>query len=258
MWSSCVMCHLQRQPYDFDASPDAARPVPLLQWCKVKSKQGEKLQKAGKEYYHRWLNWNNSGVTDCWWSPHKALHLSNICLWSERCSLEHKSATLLSTPAICWALISNSCKAARKQISLKHSCKNSSLEAPEFSTCTYVMLSHSTRILMPLQVAPHSLQATTMASNSRELIHNERTIIKSGNWEWKYWHSTQAPQPSRHASLDTTASGSHQSSQGIIDHFYLWIKIRARDPFPWRSIHQNLTSLGNSFCSDSNLAGASL
>ena len=34
--------------------------------------------------------------------------------------------------------------------------------------------------------------------------------------------------------------------------------IRARDPFPWRSIHQNLNSLGNSFCSDSNLAGATL
>ena len=34
--------------------------------------------------------------------------------------------------------------------------------------------------------------------------------------------------------------------------------IRARDPFPWRSIHQNLNSLGNSLCSDSNLAGASL
>ena len=34
--------------------------------------------------------------------------------------------------------------------------------------------------------------------------------------------------------------------------------IRARDPFRWRSIHQNLNSLGNSFCSDSNLAGASL
>ena len=34
--------------------------------------------------------------------------------------------------------------------------------------------------------------------------------------------------------------------------------IRARDPFPWRSIHQNLNSLGNSFCSDSNSAGASL
>ena len=34
--------------------------------------------------------------------------------------------------------------------------------------------------------------------------------------------------------------------------------IRARDPFPWRSIHQNLNSLGNSFCSDSNLVGASL
>ena len=34
--------------------------------------------------------------------------------------------------------------------------------------------------------------------------------------------------------------------------------IRARDPFPWRSIHQNLHSLGNSLCSDSNLAGASL
>ena len=34
--------------------------------------------------------------------------------------------------------------------------------------------------------------------------------------------------------------------------------IRARDPFPWRSIHQNLYSLGNSFCSDSNLAGANL
>ena len=33
--------------------------------------------------------------------------------------------------------------------------------------------------------------------------------------------------------------------------------IRARDPFPWQSIHQNLNSLGNSFCSDSNLAGAS-
>ena len=34
--------------------------------------------------------------------------------------------------------------------------------------------------------------------------------------------------------------------------------IRARDPFPWRSIHQNLNSLGNSLCSDSNLAGVSL
>ena len=34
--------------------------------------------------------------------------------------------------------------------------------------------------------------------------------------------------------------------------------IRARDPFPWRSIHQNLNSLGNSFCSDLNLVGASL
>ena len=34
--------------------------------------------------------------------------------------------------------------------------------------------------------------------------------------------------------------------------------IRARDPLPWWSIHQNLNSLGNSFCSDSNLAGASL
>ena len=47
--------------------------------------------------------------------------------------------------------------------------------------------------------------------------------------------------------------------------------IRARDPFPWRSIpnspcytvesgsiHQNLNSLGNSFCSDSNLTGDSL
>ena len=34
--------------------------------------------------------------------------------------------------------------------------------------------------------------------------------------------------------------------------------IRARDPFRWRSIHQILNSLGNSFCSDSNLAGASL
>ena len=34
--------------------------------------------------------------------------------------------------------------------------------------------------------------------------------------------------------------------------------IRARDPFPRRSIHQNLNSLGNSFCSDSNLAGATL
>ena len=34
--------------------------------------------------------------------------------------------------------------------------------------------------------------------------------------------------------------------------------IRVRDPFPWRSIHQNLNYFGNSFCSDSNLAGASL
>ena len=32
--------------------------------------------------------------------------------------------------------------------------------------------------------------------------------------------------------------------------------IRARDPFSWWSFHQNLNYLSNSFCSDSNLAGA--
>ena len=41
--------------------------------------------------------------------------------------------------------------------------------------------------------------------------------MKSGNREWKYWPSTKAPKPSRQASLDTTASGSDQSSQGISD-----------------------------------------
>ena len=48
----------------------------------------------------------------------------------------------------------------------------------------------------------------------------------------------------------------HTSEQEIAANYEKYI--RARDPFPWRSIHQNLNSLGNSFCSDSNLAGATL
>ena len=70
----------------------------------------------------------------------------------------------------------------------------------------------------------------------------------------------------------TSNTGSQKSSKFYVDSLIdiVWLHneqeiaanyekyIRVRDPFPWRSIHQNLNSLGNSFCSDSNLAGATL
>ena len=66
-------------------------------------------------------------------------------------------------------------------------------------------------------------------------ICNERMINESANDNKKYLY---------------------QFKQEIAANYEKYI--RARDPFSWRSIHQNLNSLGNSFCSDSNLAGASL
>ena len=72
----------------------------------------------------------------------------------------------------------------------------------------------------------------------------------------------------KHSTPSYLRGGSFYEISQILPKFGIWLKqeiaanyekyIRARDPFPWRSIHQNLNSLGNSFCSDSNLTGARL
>ena len=173
--------------------------------------------KQGNQIYHRWRNLKSSGETTWGSRPQTLLHSWNILWWSGRCNREHRSATRFSTPAICWALSSTSYKARKKQISRRQSHRNSSLAAPELSTCTETMLSHKILMRLPFQEAPHSLIATTIANNSKELMLGRWAKMKSGNWAWKYCPSTQAPQPTRHASLDMTLSGTDHSSHGIME-----------------------------------------
>ena len=74
------------------------------------------------------------------------------------------------------------------------------------------------------------------------------------NQSWSWWFETPSHPLWRHRNGKGCESvGCYTQIAANYEKY-----IRARDPFPGRSFHQNLNPLGNSFCSDSNLAGANL
>lgn len=98
-----------------------------------------------------------------------------------KCHLEKEPANLLSVLIVCFALISSSETAAKKQISHKQLCTTSALNCSEFKTGTEDSLSHDTTDFSPSiddSIIWHTLP---QASSSSTLILYSSDCIWSGN-----------------------------------------------------------------------------
>ena len=126
------------------------------------------------------------------------------------------SAILLSSPRVCWVLMTKSFLAAMKLISLKHDWWKGFFEAPRLMTLQEDMLSHKIKTFLPLKRLPQTFRATTIVKSSKAFMCNCCSIMKGGNSSWNTSRPSVPPHPVGQASQENTWSGSENSSNNII------------------------------------------
>lgn len=137
--------------------------------------------------------------------------------WKEefKCQWLSKSAPRFSELERWQARSSNSCTAARNQISRKKTANNLSRTRPEFRELTTEKLSQWTIIRRPRQRWPHSRRAITIGKASRRWIAVNRRRTCGGNSTWKYCSDDIPPQPVKHTSGEKILSGADHDCVGI-------------------------------------------